>query len=95
MKTVESNWPYASTGCDYVKRAMPFNEPGSLNEDEFYSVGAYILGRANILEKRTTLDATSLENIEMPNKDGFISDPRPDVFNYELDQNRYRTAATF
>ena len=30
-KTVESYWPYASTLFDYTKRAMPFNEPGSMN----------------------------------------------------------------
>ena len=82
-KTVESYWPYASTVFDYVKRAMPFNAPGSLSDDEVYAVVAYVLGEANILDKTATLNATSLPMIDMPNKDGFISDPRPDVFNYE------------
>ena len=68
---------------DYVKRAMPFNAPGSLSDDEVYAVVAYVLGEANILDKTATLNATSLPMIDMPNKDGFISDPRPDVFNYE------------
>jgi len=82
-KTVESYWPYASTLFDYVKRAMPFNAPGSLNDNEVYAVVAYVLGEANILDKTASLDAKSLPMIDMPNKDGFISDPRPDVFNYE------------
>lgn len=82
-KTVESYWPYASTVFDYVKRAMPFNAPGSLSDDEVYAAVAYVLGEANILEKSATLNAKTLKNIEMPNQDGFISDPRPDVFNYE------------
>ncbi len=82
-KTVESYWPYASTVFDYVKREMPFNAPGSLSDDEVYAVVAYVLGAANILDKTATLNATSLPMIDMPNKDGFISDPRPDVFNYE------------
>jgi len=82
-KTVESYWPYASTVFDYVKRAMPFNAPGSLSDDEVYAVVAYVLGEANILDKTASLDAKSLPMIDMPNKDGFISDPRPDVFNYE------------
>jgi cytochrome c5 len=82
-KTVESYWPYASTVFDFVKRAMPFYAPGSLSDDEVYAVVAYVLGEANILDKTTTLNATSLPMIDMPNKDGFISDPRPDVFNYE------------
>ena len=37
-KTVESYWPYASTVFDYVRRAMPFNAPGSLTENEVYAV---------------------------------------------------------
>jgi mono/diheme cytochrome c family protein len=82
-KTVESYWPYASTVFDYVKRAMPFNAPGSLSDDEVYAVVAYVLGEANIFDKSANLNAKSLPMIDMPNKDGFISDPRPDVFNYE------------
>jgi mono/diheme cytochrome c family protein len=82
-KTVESYWPYASTVFDYVKRAMPFNAPGSLSDDEVYAVVAYVLGEAKIFDKSATLDAKSLPMIDMPNKDGFISDPRPDVFNYD------------
>jgi mono/diheme cytochrome c family protein len=82
-KTVESYWPYASTVFDYVKRAMPFNAPGSLSDDEVYAVVAYVLGEAKIFDKSATLDAKTLPMIDMPNKDGFISDSRPDVFNYE------------
>jgi len=82
-KTVESYWPYASTVFDYVKRAMPFNSPGSLTNNEVYSVVAYVLGEANIFDKSATLNASNLSKINMPNKDGFIADSRPDVFNYE------------
>jgi len=82
-KTVESYWPYASTVFDYVKRAMPFNAPGSLSDDEVYAVVAYVLGEAKIFDKSATLDAKSLPMIDMPNKDGFIADPRPDIFNYD------------
>lgn len=82
-KTVESYWPYASTVFDYVKRAMPFNAPGSLSDDEVYAVVAYVLGEANIFDKSATLDAKTLPMIKMPNEDGFIADPRPDVFNYD------------
>ena len=81
-KTVESFWPYASTLFDYVKRAMPFHEPGSLSDDQVYAVSAYILAKGNIIAEDFVLDAKSLPTVEMPNKDGFIADPRPDVFNY-------------
>jgi mono/diheme cytochrome c family protein len=79
VKTIESYWPYASTIFDYVKRAMPFQAPGSLTDAQVYSVVAYILGEANIVPKNATLDATSLPKVAMPNRNGFVPDPRPEV----------------
>ena len=80
LKTVESYWPYATTVFDYVKRAMPFNAPGSLSDSEVYAVTAYVLGQANIIAKNEVLNAQTLPKVNMPNKDGFIpGDPRPDV----------------
>ena len=80
VKTVESYWPYATTLYDYVKRAMPFNAPGSLSDNEVYAVTAYILGEANIVPKGAVMNATTLPAVQMPNRNGFISpDPRPDV----------------
>jgi cytochrome c len=78
--TVESYWPYATTVFDYVRRAMPFQAPGSLTADEVYAVVAYVLGEANIIDKTMILDAQTLPRVEMPNRDGFISDPRPELF---------------
>jgi len=80
VKTIESYWPYATTIFDYVKRAMPFNAPGSLSDDETYSVVAYILGEANIVAKNDVINAGTLARVQMPNRNGFVSpDPRPDV----------------
>jgi cytochrome c len=80
MKTIESYWPYATSVFDYVKRAMPFNAPGSLTDDEAYAVIAYILGEANIIAKNAMINAKTLPSVQMPNRNGFIpSDPRPDV----------------
>ncbi|WP_206185196.1 cytochrome c [Thioclava sp. F42-5] len=78
VKTVESYWPYASTLFDYVHRAMPMNAPGSLSADEVYAVSAYILGRAGITpdDAEASLDAQSLAEVEMPNANGFVPDPR-------------------
>jgi cytochrome c len=42
-------------------------------------VVAYILGEANILPKNAALDANSLPKIQMPNRDGFVPDPRPEI----------------
>ena len=80
VMTVESYWPYATTLFDYIRRAMPFNAPGSLSADEVYAVTAYILGEAQILDKSTVLDAQSLPRVQMPNREGFIPDPRPELF---------------
>ena len=52
VMTVESYWPYATTLFDYVRRAMPFQAPGSLTADEVYSVSAYILAEANMAGSR-------------------------------------------
>lgn len=82
-KTVESYWPYASTVFDYVKRAMPFNAPGSLSDNEVYAVVAYILGEGGIVSKTAVMNAKEIAKVKMPNRDGFIADPRPDVFNYD------------
>ena len=77
VKTVESNWPYATTLFDYVKRAMPFNAPGSLKDEQVYAVVAYILAQDKIIAPGETMDAASLPKVRMPNAEGFVPDPRP------------------
>src|SRR5262245_47264439 len=80
VMTVESYWPHATTLFDYVRRAMPFQAPGSLTADEIYAVVAYILGEGNVIDKSIVLDSQSLPQVRMPNRDGFIPDPRPEFF---------------
>jgi S-disulfanyl-L-cysteine oxidoreductase SoxD len=80
IKTVESYWPYATTLFDYIKRAMPLTSPGSLRDDEVYAVSAYILSQAKILPEEHVLDSKVMPAIRMPNRDGFIADPRPERF---------------
>ncbi len=80
VMTVESYWPYATTLFDYVRRAMPFQAPGSLTADEVYAVAAYILAEGNVIDKATVLDARTLPRVQMPNRDGFVPDPRPELF---------------
>lgn len=80
VMTVESYWPYATTLFDYIRRAMPFAAPGSLTSNETYAVSAYILTEAKIIDKSMMLDAKTLPLIEMPNRNGFSRDPRPEMF---------------
>src|SRR5262249_1598864 len=79
VKTVESYWPYATTLFDYGKRSMPFTAPRSLSNAQVERVVGHILGEANIVPKNAVLDAKSLPDVQMPNRDGFVSDPRPEV----------------
>jgi hypothetical protein len=77
LKTVESYWPYATTLFDYVRRAMPFNAPGSLTDDEVYAVAALILASGHVIAPDAALDENSLPKVAMPNRLGFYRDPRP------------------
>jgi S-disulfanyl-L-cysteine oxidoreductase SoxD len=64
---------------DYIRRAMPYNTPGVLTTDEVYAVTAWILEKNDILPVGTLLDRRTLPRVRMPNRDGFVPDPRPDV----------------
>jgi S-disulfanyl-L-cysteine oxidoreductase SoxD len=79
VKTVGSYWPYATTLWDYVNRAMPFDRPGTLSADDVYATVAYVLSLNGIVGENDTVDAKTLPQIRMPNRDGFEPDSRPDV----------------
>ena len=72
VKTVGSFWPYATTLFDYVRRAMPFDAPKSLSNDEAYAVCAYILQLNGIVEDNAVMDGQSLAKVQMPNRNGFV-----------------------
>ena len=72
VKTVGSFWPFATTLFDYIRRAMPLNAPKSLSNDEVYAVSAYILRLNGVIGEADAMDAQSLPQVQMPNRDGFI-----------------------
>jgi cytochrome c len=76
VKTIGSYWPYATTLFDYVRRAMPWNQPKSLTDEEVYAVTAYLLNLNGIIGRDDVIDAQSLPKVKMPNRDGFIPFPR-------------------
>lgn len=59
-KTIGNYWPYATTLFDYIRRAMPFDRPGSLATNEIYSLVAYLLVENQIIEIDTQLDQKNL-----------------------------------
>jgi len=77
IKTIGSYWPYATTLFDYVRRAMPFQTPGSLSNDEIYSVTAYLLYLNEIVEQDAEMNARTLPRVKMPNRDNFVWDYAP------------------
>jgi cytochrome c len=79
LKTVGSFWPYATSVWNYVNRAMPFNEPGALTHSQVYAAVAYILYLNDIVGENDVLNAKTLPKVRMPNRDGFVADPRPDI----------------
>ncbi len=79
IKTVGSFWPYATTLFDYVRRAMPFDSPQSLSPNEVYAVSAFVLFLNGIVDENAVMDAVTLPAVSMPNRNGFVSDPRPDT----------------
>ena len=58
---------------------MPFDRPGTLSNDEIYAVTAYLLYANGLVRESDVVDAHSLPNVRMPNRDAFVPDPRPDV----------------
>lgn len=79
LRTVGSYWPYATTLFDYVRRAMPLQAPQSLSDEEVYAVSGYLLLLNGLVPADATIDARVLRTLRMPNRDGFVSDPRPDT----------------
>ena len=72
VKTIGSYWPYATTLFDYIRRAMPYQSPGILSNNEIYSLTAYLLYLNGIVAEDAELSSKSLPGVEMPNRDNFI-----------------------
>jgi S-disulfanyl-L-cysteine oxidoreductase SoxD len=77
VKTIANYYAYPTTIFDYTRRAMPYNMPRSLTDDEVYALTAYILSLNNFIGDNDTMDATTLPKVKMPNRDNFIM-PYPD-----------------
>lgn len=72
VKTVGSYWPYATTLFDFVRRAMPLNQPQTLSNDEIYAVSAFILSANGIIKPGEVMNARSLPKVKMPNQGNFF-----------------------
>jgi len=76
-KTIANYYAYATTVFDYIRRAMPYYAPRSLKDDEVYALTAYILSLNKLIGDNDVIDAKTLPQVKMPNRDNFIL-PYPD-----------------
>ena len=72
VRTIGSFWPNATTVFDYIRRAMPFQAPESLTNDEVYALTAYLLALNGIIKEGDEMNARTLPRVRMPNRDGFV-----------------------
>ena len=77
--TPGSMYPYAPILFDYIRRSMPMDRPQTLTADEVYAVSAYLLNLNGLVPADAVMDAASMPKVQMPNRNGFLVDDRPDV----------------
>jgi mono/diheme cytochrome c family protein len=79
VMTIGSYWPFATTLWDYINRAMPRMNEGSLTPDEVYSLSAFLLYRNGIIQETDVIDSKTLPKIQMPNRNGFVPPRLEDI----------------
>ena len=65
-----------STLFDYIRRAMPWNAPKSLSDDDVYAVLAYLLNLSDIVPDDFVLNEKTIRDVQqrMPNRNGMTWD---------------------
>ena len=71
-KTIGSFYGYSTIVFDFVRRAMPWNMPRTLSNDEVYALTAYLLSINKIIGENDVMNAETLPKVKMPNRDNFI-----------------------
>ena len=71
-KTIANFWPYSTTLFDFIRRAMPWQSPRTLTDDEVYALAAFILAQNKLIGGDDVMNAQTLPKVRMPNRDGFM-----------------------
>ena len=68
--------PTLSSLFDYIRRAMPWNNPKTLSDDDVYAVTAYVLNLGGIMADGETLSEQNVREIQqrLPNRNGMTTD---------------------
>ena len=72
VRSVGGYWPYATSVWDFIRRAMPRGQSGTLTPNEVYAVTAFILFKSGIVQESDVLDQNTLPKVQMPNRNGFV-----------------------
>jgi mono/diheme cytochrome c family protein len=91
--TIGSYRPFATTVFDVIYRAMPAYQGGTLTPDEVYALTAFLLYKNDIIKEDTVLNASTLPEIVMPNRHGFVPDKLEDIPNFKK-RGCYKTYGT-
>lgn len=75
-KAIGNYWPYATTLFDYIRRSMPLNAPGSLGDEEVYSITAWLLFQNGLIGEHDEVNAAALRQLKMPLQPFFQPDDR-------------------
>jgi len=71
-RTIANFWPYSTTVFDFIRRAMPWQQPRTLTDNEVYALTAYILSLNKLIGETDSMNADTLPKVRMPNRGGFI-----------------------
>src|SRR5690606_22293955 len=74
--TIGNYWPYATTIFDYVRRAMPFDAPGSLTDQEVYEINSSLRDQNGKIEEGKVITEGSLRPVDMPAKKRYVLEDR-------------------
>lgn len=73
--TIPMTWPFATSIWDYINRAMPLYQEGTLKPDEVYALTAFLLFKNGIIGESDVVNRDNLAEVEMPNRNGYQPPP--------------------
>src|SRR5258708_15420123 len=71
-KTIANFWGYSTTVFDFIRRAMPWQQPRSLTDNEGYALTAYILPENKLIGENDAMYARTLPKVPIPNPHRFL-----------------------
>jgi S-disulfanyl-L-cysteine oxidoreductase SoxD len=71
-KTIANFWGTPTTVFDFIRRAMPWQQPRTLSNDDVYALVAFIFAQNKLIGENDAMNAQTLPKVKMPNRDNFI-----------------------